>query len=271
MNDLTVVTPDSASVAQYFFATEVGKNKMEMMAEDLGGEALDQDTLPSVNIPSGSALSQRGTVKWQLPGGSSDDIRGIILHRTAQRRFWEGAYTGEGAPPDCWTPTVRSDDVGIASPEIREKYKADGVGGACANCRMQEFGTARNQDGTLGAGKACNRRTDLYILRPDNRVLPLVVHLTEPNYRSFRAYAFQMQDESEVGLLGIETSLKLERTKTRNNLDYAAVVPEMVRKLSPEEVAHSIAAAKFWRPLIESQIQEIVDRGRRATLDNDDE
>lgn len=73
------------------------------------------------------------------------------------KRYYDKSYTpGETSVPRCWADDGKNPQADGQPP----------IAPACAQCPMNVFGTAKRQDGTAGAGKACRdyRRVVVYPL-----------------------------------------------------------------------------------------------------------
>ena len=71
-----------------YLALTNGSNGGELIAENLGGERLDEFDLDQLKVPAG------GGTNWAVPTISGEqslpEIEGIIVHVASRRSFWAG-------------------------------------------------------------------------------------------------------------------------------------------------------------------------------------
>ena len=207
------------------------------------GESIKMTSLVSTKIPAG------GGRNWEL---SNDDavrsITGVIAHRQIRRVWWEKKRSGsdkEAQRPDC---SSTGGGTGKASEQMVKKY---GVGGRCAKCPMNEWETAVRDDGSKGKGKACQQRTNLFVLRP-GFAMPLMVKLAPSNFDIVRDFTLARIDEGLFEPFSYVTDLSLETQENDYGDTYSTIVPRLMSRLSDEDTVKAGKAAEFWIPMIES-------------------
>ena len=121
------------------------------LAENMEGVA---PRLPQITIVHAGQM-----FKFSDSDNKADTITGVILDTNRANAWWAGAYTGEGARPDC------SSLDGIA-PEGGEMMQAE----ACAECPQNEYGTSIGDDGEAGPGKACKNMRRVHILTAESKI-----------------------------------------------------------------------------------------------------
>lgn len=186
------------------------------------GETIGLRDLPRIKIPTG------GLTSWAVPSIEGEDmqkdVRGILIHVGNRRTYWKKSFeeTGGGEPPDC-----KSDDAitGFAG-------TADGPGGACGICPLNQF-PEKDEKGNQ-PGKPCKEIRQLFLL-PVGGILPYVINVTPGSLANAKEYF--------VGLLNarlqrteVETILTLQKEKGR--VEYSQVVFRKGRDLDPAARAH---------------------------------
>jgi hypothetical protein len=100
------------------------------------------------------------------------------------KNFYQGAYTeGDDQSPVCYSSDGITPDSGSEIPQCA----------TCAGCPHNKFGTARNQDGTMGKGKACRDFKRLYVV-PYDQPFSEVYEVREPptSFRNMQTYGNQL-------------------------------------------------------------------------------
>src|SRR5262245_14820000 len=143
-----------AKIESYTVVQMTTEELSETIIENLSGTQLSRMDLDTVRIPSGGGTS------WTVPGLDGEEtvkvLRGVIVHQTVARGYWETSFEDQsGAPPTCYSNDGK---VGIGTP-----------GGDCASCKFNQWGTDRRG----GKGKACRELRLLFILQVGS-VLPFV-------------------------------------------------------------------------------------------------
>ena len=259
---MEVTTQPQAAVSEYAFTDEDSAEMLADIAAMSGGEksAIGLNILQRVSIPSGTGVANtKGPLTWRLPTGETDVLRGVVLHRSVNRRWHSKPYTGGGELPDC--VSINLSGRGSARAEIINVFGQQGVGGECDSCAMTEFGTQINQDGSKGAGRGCPRRTELYIL-PPKMPLPLHLDFSERNFEAFFEVFVYARAAGHRKPWSFELEIRLERAVNKDGLAYAIAVPSIGRALSQAEAVGAEQLANHWGPIIDAANEGL----RAATL-----
>lgn len=202
------------------------------VSENFDGEDLGPNDLDRVRIPSGGAL------QWLVPDLEEDEIalktlRGIIVAKRASRAYWESSLdeSGGGTPPDC---SSQDGKIGQGNP-----------GGDCSDCPFNQFGSANAGE---GRGKACKEMRLVFLMRPGNNLLPLIVVLSPTSITPLKKY---MQRLSNAGMTykQLVTDIGLESDQNKDGIKFAkatfGVAKDGDKKLflDPESTAHVQAYA----------------------------
>lgn len=152
---------------------EAGGNLMELLQENVG-EQISVFDFAKLTVPSG------GGDHWSVPTPEGTrmekEIEGIVLLRKAGKAYWSVPLddSTENTPPDC---TSEDGVLGVGAP-----------GGRCAQCPLNQFGTA-----SRGKGKACKDKCDLFILTKTG-TLPMVVQVPPTSLKGFKQYGMMLLD-----------------------------------------------------------------------------
>ncbi|MDE2103885.1 MAG: hypothetical protein KGL39_42005 [Patescibacteria group bacterium] len=185
----------------------------QLVTANVAGEEISVADLDRIRVPGGGM-----TTTWTVPDIEGErtekSIEGIIIHVARRRAYWSNPNPS-GDPPDC-----RSDDCirGVGNP-----------GGECADCPLNEFGTAARPDGSQGRGKACRESTLLFLLTP-GRSLPIVVCVPPGSLRIVKQYRLRLQ----VPYFQAITRLELVKEKSKDGVSYAQIKPSYVGKLDAD-------------------------------------
>jgi hypothetical protein len=110
-------------------------------------------TLKLPSASSGAFLSWRGGTTKLGDDKLPNPLPVIVLAASAERVYYAGAFVeGKAAAPECY-----SFDGEKPHPQAKNKGAAD-----CANCPLNEFGSATN-----GKGKACKEGARIALLHGD--------------------------------------------------------------------------------------------------------
>lgn len=188
----------------------------EILAENMGGEALSMQDLLKVKVPSA------GSTTWEIPVGDNEMepsrfIEGVIIAQIPHRIFFQEAVGTEKNPPAC-----TSDDgvTGYGTP-----------GGACKNCALAKFGSK-------GRGQACSARMNLYIMR-DEDFLPIVIDLPPSSLTTLKKYMAQLATLSRKPFYAVRTKLTLKKMENPGGKAYSVVQFALASKLDEDEAAQS--------------------------------
>ena len=175
-------------------------NVSEIIAENLGGEAISPLDLDRVSVPSGGATT------WTVPTLDGEEevkaLTGIIIHTQVQRVYWAEPFSGGGTPPDC----ISEDAVtGEGTP-----------GGDCARCEFSKFGSKEN-----GRAQACQMRRLVFMVRPDS-LLPLVVSVPPSSLKPAKNYLLRLASRKRPAY-SVITELTLEKDKNADGIAYSRI------------------------------------------------
>lgn len=180
---------------------DVVAGKISSIIHDMGLRYAD---IPRIKVPAG------GGTAIEIPNvreGSdvTKEITGVIVAVRRGRRYWSSEIGDTGGPPDC-----RSDDMetGIGTP-----------GGACANCRLNEFGSKDRHDGKESKAKACIELMDIVIVRSSG-VLPVIMQVPPSSIKPMRSYLLGLLSE-EISPLQCQTQFTLTSTQSAEGKPYA--------------------------------------------------
>ncbi len=214
----------------------------QVIADNLGPQGFGPGDLDRVKIPAGGGRS------WNVPSLEGDkeerEIQGIIIHWADRRVYWEKSFSGEGAPPDCYSEDTVT---GVGSP-----------GGLCDKCPLSEFGTAKSQNGEFGKGQACKQIRQIFVSREDGGLVPLLVTLPPTSLAPVRKYFLRLAS-SELPYWGVVTKLTLEKTKNSGGIEFSRVDAAMGRRLSPEELRGVEQYRNAIRPALDRAAVEATD------------
>ena len=171
-----------------------------------------------------------GVLRWELPDGEYvEHIDCVILSYRPKRAFWMSNQLGTS--PDC---SSEDSITGFpAEPDDAVKYQ---FGGACHDCRMSKFNTARGPQGEARGGQACKQVTQLVILRADQR-LPNRLRLAPTSYESVRRYVLTEWDASR-DFWGVVTRLTLKGAQSERGEEYGIVSLKRMAQLPAEITEH---------------------------------
>ncbi len=221
----------------------------QIIDENFGGSQLTLADLDKVKIPSG------GFTSWSINSIEEEgevevkELHGIIIAWADKKSWWVKSYGESGGKeqPDC-----KSNDMvhGVGSPNKflnpkEEQLVADAKANAfarevlipdtdgrrgflCATCPHNVFGSAAQ-----GNGKSCQDKRFMLFL-PKDSVLPVLIRVPATSITPIKAY-FKRLAGSKLSYLAVVTGFSLVKIKAAK--DYSQIVPFMVRKLTPEEVA----------------------------------
>jgi hypothetical protein len=145
-------------------------NITAVIRKNLGGGTLTSFDLQRVHVPAG------GSTTWEIGETSGKIIKGVILHATANRRFYGSAFKpGANLPPDCFSEDLIE---GIGTP-----------GGLCAKCEYDAWGSApANAQGEPAKGKACGQYQSLFVKIDDGGLLPILLIVPPSSLKAYRIY-----------------------------------------------------------------------------------
>lgn len=132
------------------------------------------DDLPT-QIPEGAELPEirisRETAQFELPSGEfTREVSGHLLCWHEANTFWAEAFGKGDGFPTCMSPDGRKPQVADF-----DGYKIQSP--TCGDCPQNQFGSAVDDKGEVGRGKACQNTVRLYLLL-DGDLIPSQVKVT---------------------------------------------------------------------------------------------
>lgn len=200
-----VIEPDT------FVVLQDGSEALEALAYNIQGEQIDEFDLDRVSVPAAGGLA------FTLPDDDvTKEITGIMISVGVRRAYWDKPFGEENGPPVCSS----SDGIrGNGDP-----------GGDCASCPLNQFGTAKKDDGQPGRGKACRESRAIFMLRESDR-LPLVVSAPASSLKGAKQYLMKLPVIRTRAL----TTIALVKDKSSDGVAYSRLVLSFVGKL-PDSV-----------------------------------
>lgn len=191
----------------------------ELVDENLGDEGLKPSDLPMINIPTG------GIKRWEVPSLGEPEmvktIKGVIIHKQMTRAFWsKGIEEAEDTLPDCMSRNGKTGEV------INEEEWSD-LGGDCATCPMNEWGSGKN-----GRGKACTAKMQMYVLK-EGTMLPNIISLSPTSIKPARDYLVNLVSYGKPYHTVI-TKFELETVKNDDGIKYSKAIISYEDDLPPE-------------------------------------
>lgn len=189
---------DLVAVSDYSIA-QGGDDIQNALRENLGGRPIEPFDLDRITVPAG------GGTNWTVPTLDGDDtakeIRGIVVHWTDKRTYWEKSFdeTGGGALPDC------SSEDGLNG--------RGNPGGECAECPLSKFGSGK------AGGQACKEFRVLFMVR-ELDMIPLVVTVPPTSLGVARKYFLRLAS-NRMAFWQVESVLSLEPAKSAAGISYA--------------------------------------------------
>ena len=189
---------------------------LEAIKENLGNKPISEFDLTKVTVPTGAGL------RWEVPtldgSQSMTEIRGVVVAFKDVRAYWPGAYGGGGAPPDC---SSQDSIIGIGNP-----------GGVCATCPLGDF------------GGPCKEHRLIFLLQTTG-ILPLILSIPRTSIKQAVKYFVGLAGET-LPFWTVESVFRLEKTKSKDGIDYSRVVFTKGDRLSEVEKARSEQAKKYF-------------------------
>ncbi len=243
----TTMALSTADPATYAVMESDPAELAEILADNLGGEALSARDLPRVTVPAGGATS------WEVPGvagvRTEKQIDGVIIHTRMTRGYW-ASDEANGSPPDCSSPDCQF------GRGMFGQGSAGNPSGSCLTCPMARFGSH-----TKGEGQACKQKQELYLLLPGS-VLPLVVTVPPTSLKTVRQYLIAGLAGAGYRHYGVVTRFALREEKNARGQRYSQIVPQMMQPLTPEQAARMKGYREAFRQVLAaSEMDEMIDPG----------
>ena len=197
-----------------------------------------------IKMPSGGGLAfevidDSGEVQYVK------ELIGIILDHYPVNAYWADAY-GEGddtrQPPDCVASNGKN---GIATPE------SGLTGGPCKQCPLNQWGTGRQKDGSLGKGKACRNLHRVYILLASEG-LPSMIALPPTSLSSFHDHMRRLLKRLKPHYT-VVTRIKLQKAKNTGGTEYSHAIFGTVGEFPPQTVTGIKEIIEQMKPAMRAQ------------------
>ena len=217
------------------------------MMEELEDEMSDLDpesgiTCRKIKIPSGGGLAYEVQGEEETDVEYMKEIKAVVVFTHRVNGFWAGAYgdDDQNKAPVCSSIDGKT-GVRIDSGEVI----------SCETCPLNQFGSATDQKGEPGKGKACKNMRRLYLMMDND---PNFYLLTVPP-TSIKDVNKQLAKIMAGGTpyTGLVLKLTLEKTKNAAGVEYSKVVISKAGLLSTAVSA----AAKEMRRQIKEQYQSM--------------
>jgi hypothetical protein len=231
----------------------------EILADNIGDEALDEFDLPRVKVPSG------GGKIWEVPTlqGTKgvETLEGIVVAFKLTRSYWS-PDAGKGTPPSCKSDNAVIGIGDIGDGEVKQHE--------CKTCPWSQYGTAINDKGEPAAGQACNAKEIWFLMRPDS-FLPMALALPATSLKPAKSYRVGTLGAAGMRMSSVVTSIRLEQGKSGGGDAYSKIVPSVGEVLSAEEAARAAAYAQKFRPLFDAAAEAMATETGHAVVDADGE
>lgn len=164
-----------------------------------------QVSLGGVDLRPQRILISKEACAYVTPlGGSLDEIRGVVVYKQKIRAFYEKGNK---------IPLCGSMDC------VQGKERDTGEMRLCSNCPNNEWGTAVDDSGRAGRGKACKEQRRVFIMAP-GAIVPLVISFPPTSLAAFDDY-FSARLAAGVVDVAAETVFRLIPNKLDNNYTVA--------------------------------------------------
>ncbi len=197
---------------------------LQMAVEALGGRQLTAADLDKIRIPTG------GGAFFQVPSitGESDAVKqidGIIMLVTSPRAYWKNKYSGAGQPPDCHS-------VDSITGEFLDE-KGETVSRLCENCAFARWGSALDEKGQPAPGQACKAMKFVFLHRPEDAVLPVILVLPPTSVRPLEQYLLRLASRA-VPPYGVITRFSLVPAQSKAGQKYSKIELKAVGRVDTD-------------------------------------
>lgn len=218
-------------------------------------------SLDRILFPSGKSTS------YELPDGNGGTnpqktFQGVIIDHYPAKAWWAEKYSGGSVPPSCSSRDLIHG----------EGPNCPSASGKCADCPMNQFGTALNQDGSRGRGKACK---EMHLVFPliNGEPLPFQLTITPTSLKNFGEYLGKRILMAGYEPHEIMTEFALEPAKSGDGIDYMKATFKRVGVLSPDDFAKISGLIEGFqsatrRAVILSEDYDVGDRPSSAIVDD---
>lgn len=209
----------------------------ELIAENIGSDALTPNDLDRVKVPSGG-----GSV-WEVPSVDGIEatkvIEGVIIYRATRRAYWQAKYEGGGEQPDCFSD---NGITGLGEP-----------GGECAKCPFNEFGSGTDAKGNANDSKACKEIRQLFVL-PSDSLIPIVVNVPPGSLANVKSYFLRLL-RAQLKSTDVVTHIGLELAESKAGIKFSRVTLAAGARLEPEAAVRLQAYAASLEPAIKASVR----------------
>lgn len=195
---------------------EVLHDMLELAQENLGGANFNVVNLQKIKADK-SGFFQIETAE----GPQSDRTLHVIIMANRQARLYWGRNYNPGQtkePPAC---TSNDGFTGVGDP-----------GGPCMRCPYSKFKTARNPDGSQGAGQACKELRQLLVLLPGH-MMPHLLNISPTSVKTFDKYTMTV-GSGGANYWNVITKLAIDVTPS-SGYPTAHVLFTLKQRLTPEQ------------------------------------
>lgn len=213
--------PEIVQTSEYplLESSENMRQIMQLIEDNLGAQQFNVLSLPRVKV------SRDGIFQIETASGmeTAHKLEGVLTAYRQARIYWGRVYNAQTAkvPPSC---TSTDGFTGVGDP-----------GGSCAQCPYSKFKSAKNPDGSQGAGQACKELRQLLILLP-GQTLPHRLDVPPTSIQHFNKYSLNLVYAS-APYWGVITKLALEQGPTASGMPITRVNFTLARKLDSEQRA----------------------------------
>lgn len=223
------------TVRENFLATEMDQAFMDEMQEQMQGVSM---MFPRAKVAAGGL-----TVFEVGDDETAKSLKGVIVEQHTVNVYWQSKDIVTGAQPDCYSP---DGIVGICAEGVT------GPTGNCANCPLNQFGSAEG-----GRGKACSNKVRLYILL-DGQQVPTQLDIPASSIKPFNQYMSWLRNHMYLPS-SVVTEITLTKQQMGNNT-VAVCVFKCAEKLAPEAAKSAMQYARSMRKQTRSHsFQEAAD------------
>jgi hypothetical protein len=195
---------------------ETRESVMLAMRQNLGEAQVTPMDLNRIKSPSG------GSLFFTVEDEPLKEVTGIIIHQRDQRAYWRLSMEegGSGNPPDCFSLDCKT---GTGDP-----------GGACHLCPFSKF------EGD--EPPTCKQMRLLFLLRP-GCYLPDLVQVPPSSLKNAAQYMLSLASKA-LPYFAVETTIGLEKAKSRDGIDYGKFTFKAARVLPKEKLTDLVGFAQ---------------------------
>ena len=217
----------------------------EMRKEGMGEEAKG---LP-IEYPKVELLHQT-TAAFRFV--ASDEIvktfKAAIVYVDAGRVWWPERFGVGGADgdkfPKCFSRDLVAPDKASEMPQGKtlDPTAPRPEGLMCGSCPQNQWGSAINEDGTEGRGKACKEVRRVFFI-PENHLSPHWIAVPPSSLKALGAYFMRVRDAGFKKPQEVVTTFSAITKKNKGDVEYSELVLGLGPKL-PEGFLAMVAVEK---------------------------